>query len=59
MTRLAFFGMVLLVVAFTAVGCASGSGQWEVQWDKTGDSSMNKNINWRSGSEGGGGNGLF
>jgi len=59
MKRLAFFGMVLLLVAFTAVGCASDSGQWDVKWDKSGNSSPANNINWRSGSEGGGGNGLF
>ena len=59
MKRLAVFGMVLLVVSFTAIGCASEPGQWEVKWDKTGDSSPKNNINWRSGSEGGSGNGLF
>ncbi|MFZ4479864.1 MAG: hypothetical protein ACOYNZ_08240 [Rhodoferax sp.] len=59
MKRIAFFGIVLLLVALTAVGCASEPGQWELKWDKTGDSSLNNTINWRSGSEGSGGNGLF
>lgn len=51
MKRLAVLGMVLLGLAFTAVGCASqSSGQWDVNWNYT-------NSNWQNGA--GGGNGLF
>jgi len=59
MKRLAVYGTILLLVAFTVAGCAGQSSyQWDVTWDKTGTgNNRNNNINYQV--QGGGGNGLF